>query len=76
MNKVVVSRNYNGLCSMQVCVEPDATDEEILNVCNTENPSGTKGGWSHVVREDKEHPHRNPTPCLQDEGRIHILVDC
>lgn len=41
MNKVVVTRPFMGICGMQVCAHKDATDEEILAVCNGENPSGT-----------------------------------
>ena len=33
MERVVVSREFMGLFSMQVCAVKDATDEEILEVC-------------------------------------------
>ena len=39
--RVIVTKFYNGLCGMQVCAVHDATDEEVLAVCNRENPSGT-----------------------------------
>lgn len=61
---------------MQVCAVADASDEEILELCNLENPSGTTNGWGHVVRHDQEHPQRNPVKCANYAERLHILVDC
>jgi hypothetical protein len=83
MNRVVVTRSIldpkeNGLyslCYMQVCAAADASDEEILAVCNRENPSGTEHGWSRVIREDS-HPAPGPVQCADDDGRLHILVAC
>jgi len=60
---------------MQVCAEAEATDEEILAVCNRENPSGTSMGWSRVVREDCDSA-QGPVPCDDRAGRAHILVLC
>jgi|WetSurMetagenome_2_1015567.scaffolds.fasta_scaffold1511531_1 hypothetical protein len=74
MNKVVIARE--GALSMQVCCDKYATDEEILEVCNRLNPCGTENGWCYVVRQDNEHPYRNPVPCEQHPERLHILVDC
>lgn len=42
-------------------------DDEILKVCNTQNPSGTKGGWSYVVQFGK-------AVCQEYPDRIHALV--
>lgn len=64
-----------GICHMQVCAEEAATDEEILAVCNRENPSGTSMGWSSVVRV-KDAMADGPTPCADDPTRIHLLVRC
>lgn len=52
MERVIITKPIIGVFAMQVCAESDATDAEILKVCNAENPSGTSGGWSKVVRED------------------------
>ncbi len=57
---------------MQVCAVADASDAEILSVCNRENPSGTSMGWSVVVRSgDNE-----PVTCEQYVERRHFLVSC
>jgi hypothetical protein len=76
MDRVEVSRLMIGICHMQVCAVADATDEEILAVCNTQNPSGTTAGWVEVVRDDKEYPQLNPGPCAHHPERLHILVSC
>lgn len=77
--RVVVTRAMVGICHMQVCAESDATDDEILSVCNSENPSGTTNGWSSVCRDVK--PHRTfgdcaPKTCADDPKRTHFLVAC
>jgi hypothetical protein len=72
MNKVVVvTRGFVGLCHMQVCAEKDATDAEILAVCNSENPSGTNNGWGRVIRDDS--PDVNPAECADNPNRLHFL---
>lgn len=62
------------LVYMQVCAVADAADEEILAVCNTQNPSGTSNGWARVVRSGEE--NLLPAVCGQDAGRMHFLVTC
>lgn len=77
MGRVVITRPYNGLVAMQVCVVKDATDEEILAVCNKENPSGTSLGWCEVVRKALEdRPESGPIVCANDAERLHLLVIC
>ena len=76
MKKVEITNNFVGVCHMQVCVAKDATDEEILEVCNAENPSGTTNGWLQVVREDDERPQMESVQCQDDPNRIHLLVAC
>jgi hypothetical protein len=70
--RVIVTRSICGLCHMQVCVVKDATDEEILDVCNRENPAGTSLGWARVCRGD-EHA---PVTCADDPERLHLMVAC
>jgi hypothetical protein len=70
--RVVVTRAIVGIVSMQVCAVSDATDEEILAVCNRENPSGTSQGWTSVVREGAG----APVTCHDDPARQHLLVSC
>jgi hypothetical protein len=70
----MVTREFVGICHMQVCADSEATDEAILEVCNRENPSGTTNGWSRVVR-DAEGPQA-PVQCHDDAKRTHFLVAC
>lgn len=63
------------LCYMRVCAHKDATDGEILRVCNEQNPSGTTNGWGTVVRKDSE-PWTGAVQCADDESRQHIIVLC
>ncbi len=92
MDRVIVTRPIMGLCAMQVCAVADATDEEILLICNRQNPSGTTAGWSRVVRSldpDRIWIREDmlPVPCggitpddegssERIEGRVHFLVTC
>ena len=76
MEKVVVTKAFHGLLGMQVCSEKNASDEEILEVCNRENKCGTTNGWSYVVRNDEEYPQSNPIQCEDHSDRLHFLVGC
>jgi len=80
MPRVQVTNPFCGLIHMQVCAVPDATDEEILEVCNRENVCGTTLGWAKVIREPDgdigENPEAAPVPCEEHEGRVHFLVSC
>ena len=75
--RVVITRTMVGIVHMQVCAVADATDDEILSICNRENPAGTSNGWSHVCREDDEYWGKTePGPCADHSGRVHYLVHC
>ena len=74
--KVIVTRPMIGLCHMQVCAVADATDEEILEVANFENPAGTSGGWMEVIREDYEDKSLKPVICDDDKERKHFILIC
>lgn len=79
--RVEVSRAIVGLCGMQVCACKDATDPEILAVCNRDNPSGTSCGWTHVIRKVEsdtmwDDPSALPVQCHDDRERLHFLVSC
>jgi len=76
MERVVVSIPFAGICYMQVCAEADATDEEILEVANRENPAGTENGWMEVARENDEDTRKRPVPCADYPGRKHFIVIC
>ena len=72
---VVITRSFLGICHMQVCATWHVTDEEILRVCNSKNPSGTSLGWCRVIRSQDE-GKLAPVPCADDSSRLHILVAC
>ncbi len=74
MKRVEVTRGFVGICHMQVCAESDATDAEILTVCNQQNPSGTSHGWSSVERGTGT--AAAPVICGDDPGRTHFLAAC
>ena len=76
MNKVIVTRQMIGICYMQVCAESDATDEEILEVCNRENPAGTRNGWMTVARDNEEDSRLRPVSCDDDPNRKHFIIIC
>lgn len=80
MERVEVAKPFHGILAMIVCAVPDATDEEILAVCNRDNPAGTTNGWGDVVREEhdwvKTNPLNAPCACKDHEGRIHYIVLC
>lgn len=72
MTRVIITKGIIGICHMQVCAVANATDEEILEVCNRENPSGTQHGWAIVIRDGEG----APVPCAGNSGRQHFLVSC
>jgi len=76
MERVIVSQPMIGICYMQVCAEWDATDEEILEVANRDNPAGTENGWMQVAREDYEDKRFMPVKCEDNENRKHFIVIC
>lgn len=75
MKRVELTLCVLGLTRMQVCAVADATDAEILDVCNRENPSGTANGWTTVIRGDD--PETKPRQCARDDQmRLHLMVAC
>ncbi len=83
MDRVVPTKAFVNICTMQVCAVKDATDEEILDLCNDDNPSGTEHGWLRVIRTADENPesifagpNKVPVRCDAYEDRMHFLVLC
>lgn len=80
--RVCVTLPFAGLRAMQVCAVEDATNEEILEVCNKENPQMVTGGWHTVVRTEEDVFKAEvdiaalPGPCVECPGRLHIIVLC
>jgi len=75
-SRVVITRTFIGFFCMQVCAIADATDAEILELCNQENPSGTRLGWNEVHRglSAVTECDLSPVPCDRHAGRLHITV--
>jgi hypothetical protein len=77
LDRVVVTRPFVGLLYMQVCACNDATDEEILEVCNSKNECGTTNGWMSVIRSpEADAENTGPVPCVDHADRTHFLVAC
>lgn len=80
--RVFISLEYAGFRAMQVCVVADATDEEILEKCNRDNPQRVSGGWHTVVRSAEHAVECNvdsvaaPGQCQECPGRLHKIVLC
>lgn len=78
--RVFITNNWSGLYSMQVCVVPDATDEEILAECNKfERSHSGNHRWTIVMRtpEDAERAgteFAEPGTCVECPPRIHMIV--
>ena len=78
MNRVVVTRPLISTNIMQVCAKSEATDEEIIMVCNRDNLHGTHNSWETVVRKQDE-KHRDyylPVQCKDYSDRTHFIVMC
>jgi len=80
--RVCVTLPFAGFRAMQVCCVEDATDDEILKVCNAENPQMVTGGW-HTVVKSKEHARElgvndsaAPGDCVECPGRKHKIALC
>jgi hypothetical protein len=78
--RVLVTLPYAGLRAMQVCVVKDVTDDEILAVCNKENPQLVTGGWHTVVRTEADLDGVDnaalPGQCVEYPDRQHMIVLC
>ena len=81
--RVFLTGLYAGVWSNHVCVVPDATDEEILAVCNANEPSvyGKKYRWTRVIRTEEDAKaigvswkDAKPGTCLECPPRIHMVV--
>jgi hypothetical protein len=75
VKRIEVTKPMVGICHMQVCAVEDATDKEILEVCNRENLCGTTNGWINVIRENEDERFR-PVQCDKHPGKNHFLVSC
>ena len=84
MDRVEVTISMIGLTLMQVCAIKDATDEEILQIANSENPAGTTNGWTLVIREnnkpdyweDDTFEQAKPVQCEDHPDRMHFILVC
>lgn len=80
MSRVDIIKTVFNIFTMQVCAVDDASDEEILSVCNRENPSSIENGWSVVLRNSTcdgsfgREENKRPVACSMHPGRTHLLV--
>jgi hypothetical protein len=80
-SRVFITDNWAGLYSKQVCVVPDATDEEILAACNAEDNAILPGSgkWDIVMRTPADAERAGtefaaPGTCVECPPRIHMIV--
>lgn len=77
--RVLVLLPYLGIASMAVCAVKDATDQEILEVANKENPLPPTAlaaiEWSKV-RRDLGKSAFWPHSCMVCAGRKHFQLEC
>lgn len=66
-----------GVCSMQVCVPKDWSDDQVTEFANTENPTGIDSQWQ-IRREGDEllAGQSERVVCSQDSDKVHIMLDC
>ena len=81
MDRVIVTKPMVGIFAMQVCACKEATNAEVLKVCNRQNPAGTSNGWSTVVRTKDDlssmvAENCLPVQCADDAEREHLMVLC
>ncbi len=74
--RIIITKAMHGIAGMIVCCVKGVKDKEILDFCNVNNPSGTRGGWGKVIKKDKEHPQCEPVACQDVKGRTHFIVTC
>ena len=67
------------LCSLQVCVPKDYTDEQVEEFANRDSPTGIKSDWRIRKQGDPMlDGDAERVPC-GDESRkdcCHIMLDC
>jgi len=66
-----------GICSMQVCVPKDFTDEQVVNFANSDQPTGIDSRWEIRKEGDPSlagDPER--VPCAERADHVHIMLDC
>lgn len=76
MNRVEIVAPFVSLIAMRVCAVKDASDEEVLEVCNRDNHAGTQLGWCTVARENYEREEARPITCSENADRVHLMVLC
>lgn len=72
MDRIITLKPIVGIVYMQVCAKGDANDEELLEFCNKDNPSGTRYGWTSIAHEG----NKAPVQCGHYPDRMHFLAVC
>jgi hypothetical protein len=66
---------------MNICADKTVSDEDILKFCNLNNPSGTVGGWTEVIRDPNardcfDKVDMGPVICSNNQNKLHLMVSC
>lgn len=72
MDRIMITRRQLGHLHMQVCIDPDVTNDDILDVCNRQNPRDPTSAWQSVRRYCGDTPMTKPCPA--HPHRLHLLV--
>jgi len=65
-----------GILHCSVCVPADATEEQIEEAVNAENPTGLDHGWHISEAKTFATGVPNPNPCEARDGYLHYLMVC
>jgi len=66
-----------GLCSLQVCVPKNYTDQQVTDFANRDSPTGISSKW--IIRKEgnpdlQNDPERQQ--CNERPDFVHIMLDC
>jgi hypothetical protein len=65
-----------GLCYASVCADSEMSGEEVADEVNKLSPTGISSRWQ--ISDEKEFSDKTPapSPCNEDNNRIHWLLEC
>lgn len=65
-----------GALDMQVCVPKEWTDEQVIDLANSDNPCGTTNGWFIRRQGDKALSGSDErVQCSNNPAFVHIMLD-
>ena len=66
----------SGIVACSVCVNKDASIEDIEEEANKQNPTGLSHGWAVSKNRHFSGGETNPCQCENDPSRLHYLMEC